>query len=102
MFKWIYKIVFILISLSFFISATEMEIGEGHNTFFDEYDTYVQSKEVDFPTQHTVLIDQFSLHDGCSFEHALPVETFQDFDLLDKAVHLAPQKIYLRKSVLRI
>lgn len=44
--KWLYKILFIAISLSFFISATEMDLGECHNTFFDEYDTYVRQENV--------------------------------------------------------
>ncbi len=46
MFKTLYKILFVLISISFFISATEMDLGECHNTFFDEYDTYVKTEQV--------------------------------------------------------
>ena len=45
MVKWLSKILLIVISLSFFISATEMEFGECHNTFFDEYDTYVKTEQ---------------------------------------------------------
>ncbi|MEP6597455.1 MAG: hypothetical protein ABJA71_15990 [Ginsengibacter sp.] len=46
MFKWLQKILFIAISFSFFISATEMDLGEAHNTFFDDYDTYVKTEQV--------------------------------------------------------
>ena len=46
MVKWLYKILFLTISFSFFVSATEMDLGECHNTFFDEYDTYVKTEHV--------------------------------------------------------
>jgi len=46
MVKWLYKILFVAISFSFFISATEMDLGEAHNTFFDDYDTYVKTEQV--------------------------------------------------------
>jgi hypothetical protein len=41
-----YKFLFVAIGFSFFISATEMDIGDSHNTFFDEYDTYVKTEQV--------------------------------------------------------
>ena len=44
--KWLYKILFIVISISFFICATEMDLGICHNTFFDEYDTYAKTEQV--------------------------------------------------------
>ncbi len=44
--KWLHKLLFVVISISFFISATEMDIGEAHNTFYDEYDTYVKTEQV--------------------------------------------------------
>lgn len=46
MVKCLHKILFIAISFSFFVSATEMDLGECHNTFFDEYDTYVKTEHV--------------------------------------------------------
>ncbi len=46
MIKWLYKILFVAISFSFFISATEMNLGACHNTFFDDYDTYVKTEQV--------------------------------------------------------
>lgn len=46
MVKWLHKILIIVISLSFFISATEMDLGEAHNTFFDDYDTYVKTEQL--------------------------------------------------------
>lgn len=56
MVKWLHKILFIAISFSFFVSATEMDVGSCHNTFFDEYDTYVKEEQVSIDnaatTQH--------------------------------------------------
>ncbi len=46
MVKWLHKILFIAISFSFFISATEMDLGEAHNIFFDDYDTYVKTEQL--------------------------------------------------------
>jgi hypothetical protein len=46
MLRWLHKILFIVISLSFFISATEINLGECHNSLFDEYDTYVKTEDV--------------------------------------------------------
>ena len=46
MVKWLQKILFLTITFSFFISATEIDLGESHNTFFDEYDTYVREEHL--------------------------------------------------------
>ncbi len=46
MVKWLQKILFVAISFSFFISATEMDLGDAHNTFSDDYDTYVKTEQV--------------------------------------------------------
>jgi hypothetical protein len=46
MLRWLYNLLFVAIGFSFFISATEMDIGDSHNTFFDEYDTYVKTEQV--------------------------------------------------------
>lgn len=46
MVKWLHKILFIAIGFSFLISATEMDLGEAHNTFFDDYDTYVKTEQL--------------------------------------------------------
>src|SRR5215213_6917010 len=55
--KWLQKILFVAISISFFISATEIDIGEAHNAFFDEYDIYVKTEHVSVdhanPSQQT-------------------------------------------------
>ena len=48
MLKWLYKFLFVAIGFSFFISATEMDIGDSQNTFFDEYDTYLKTEQVSF------------------------------------------------------
>ncbi len=56
MVNWLQKILFVVISLSFFISATEMDLGEAHNTFFDDYDTYVKTEQVSL--DHVSAIQQ--------------------------------------------
>jgi len=33
----------------FLISATETDIGNSHQTFFDDYDTYLPSDQLDLP-----------------------------------------------------
>jgi hypothetical protein len=35
-------------SCCFFISATEIDIGNSHQTFFDDYDTYLPADQQDF------------------------------------------------------
>ena len=45
MLKYLQKILFIIISFSFFVSATEIDLGECHNTFFDEYDSYLKADQ---------------------------------------------------------
>jgi hypothetical protein len=42
MIKRIHKILVLVICISFFLSAAEMDIGNTNNTFFDEYDTYLK------------------------------------------------------------
>jgi len=46
MVRTLYKIIFVLISCSFIISALEINIGKAHNTFFDEFDTYIKAEQV--------------------------------------------------------
>ncbi len=46
MIKWLYKILFVAITFSFFISGTEMDLGDCHITFFDDYDTYVKTEQL--------------------------------------------------------
>lgn len=55
MIKWFYKIVFVSITFSFFISATEMDLRESHNTFFDEYDTYIKVEHISFENANSLL-----------------------------------------------
>ena len=58
MVKWFRKILFLVFSFSFFIAAIEMDFGECHHTFFDEYDTYVKREQITL--DHTVTIQQQS------------------------------------------
>ncbi len=105
MFKWLQKILFVAISFSFFISATEMDVGEAHNTFFDEYDTYVKAEQVS--VEHSVAIQQE--HNTC----ALIYYHFNYYQGLNNQsqnrnhhrfayCNHYPPKLFLRNSVWRI
>lgn len=45
--KFLIKFVMIAVGICFAGSATEVNAFGIHNTFFDQYDTYVQSEEID-------------------------------------------------------
>jgi hypothetical protein len=100
MFKWAYKFLFVLITISFFISVTEMDIGVCHNTFFDEYDTYIQGKEISLPPlekAHVYDLPVCQFYFSSSYTHTTPSgETG-----LTETFHSHP-KIFLRNSVWRI
>ncbi len=105
MVKWLYKILFVVISFSFFISATETDLGVCHNTFFDEFDTYAKAEQVSvdhasFVEQqpdHFVLLccffgDYKSIKGQELFTYRLPADYFNYY----------PPKLFLRNSVWRI
>ena len=103
--KWFSKILLIIISLSFFISATEMNVGECRNTFFDEYDTYIKAEQQSI--DHVVSLQQ----DNDTY--ALIWYIFSQYQTLQEQLqtvqysHLAyynhyPSKLFLRNSVWRI
>ena len=105
MVKWLHKLLFIAISFSFFISATEMDFGEVHNTFFDEYDTYVKTEQVS--------IDHADIQQQLQQKLWKVVSLFYYYysPILEnrsshKAAYIAcsdsPPKLYLRNSVWRI
>ena len=104
MVKWLSKILLIAVSLLFFVSATEMDLGECHNTFFDEYDTYVKAEQpsVDQPTSLQQDSDTYtSIYFVISQYKAIHEQ------LHIKSSHVAyhnqyPPKIFLRNSVWRI
>ncbi len=105
MIKWLSKILFVAVSISFFISATEMDFGKVHNTFFDQYDTYVKAEHVSFE-QETSLQPE---HDAYVFIGYIinQYQTLQSLSQTDKFPHLAyynhyPHKLFLRNSVWRI
>lgn len=105
MHKCLYKILFVIISFSFFISATEMDLGECHNTFFDDYDTYVQSEQISYHSVVSIETDyQTSLHSYGHFYSNLlynnkPANNHQH---CEPRVYSVSQKIFLRNSVWRI
>ncbi len=67
MYKRLYKILFITIGISFFISATEMDLGDVQNTFFDEYDTYVKAEHISVDHANTTQQE----HDTYALIHYL-------------------------------
>jgi hypothetical protein len=105
MVKWLHKILFLTIAFSFFISATEIDLGESHNTFFDEYDTYVK-------TEH-VSLDQTSAAQQEHDTYILLYNFFTCYNALkckpEGLTHHStayynhyPPKLFLRNSVWRI
>lgn len=59
--------LFIAISFSFFISATEIDLGDSHNIFFDEYDTYVKTEQVSVDHSQVIQQQQQELCEFVSF-----------------------------------
>ncbi|MGN6291254.1 MAG: hypothetical protein ACTHMV_00805 [Chitinophagaceae bacterium] len=43
--SFLLQILFALLSCCFFTSATETDIGSYHQTFFDDYDTYMPTEQ---------------------------------------------------------
>ena len=103
--KWIHKLLFVIIGLSFFISATEMNIGEAKNTFFDEYDSYVKTEQVCIDHAEMKQLLQQDIWEAFSF-----IYYYYDSTRGNKSTHkeayiassASPPKIYLRNSVWRI
>lgn len=105
MFKWIYKIFLVAINISFFISATELNIGKCHNTFFDEYDTYLSG---DNATAHAVVKAEqiFPTDISCGgLPQYLSYHSQNDFPSSIFICHHSPQlnrKLFLYNSSLLI
>ena len=105
MVQCLYKILYIVISFSFFISATEIDLGESHNTFFDEYDTYIKTEQVSI--DHDVTLQQ--QHNDYAFIYYIIIhyKSLNSQAKTDKHPQLAyyhryPPKLFLRNSVWRI
>lgn len=105
MVKWLQKILFFTITFSFFISATELDFGESHNTFFDEYDTYVRAEHESL--DHTSAIQQehdtyILLHNFFTCYNALRGKTEGVKHHSTICYNQYPSKLFLRNSVWRI
>jgi hypothetical protein len=105
MVKWLQKILLVTISLFFFISATEMDLGEVHNTFFDEYDTYVKAEHVSI--DHVITLQKE--HDTYVFLYNLISHYTSLNGQPENIKHQCnsyythyPPKLFLRNSVWRI
>ena len=99
-----HRLLFILVSVSFFISATEMDFGECRNTFFDAHDTYVRTEQVSFSQPaferfSTGLTDLVYWSNYCQVPgKADEVLTYKTDDPVDHP----PPRLYLKNSVFRI
>jgi hypothetical protein len=56
----LHKILILLVSCSFFLSATETNIGSYHQTFFDADDTYIPSTQEDLQVPNNLVFLQKS------------------------------------------
>src|ERR1700731_3168104 len=56
----LHKILILLVSCSFFLSATETDIGSYHQTFFDDDDTYIPSAQQDLEVPNNLVFLQKS------------------------------------------
>ena len=96
--------MFIIISFSFFISASEIDLGESHNTFFDEYDTYLKAEHDTF--EYTVIAKEaqassLSLHNLFTFHILLSNTQLSKLSLTYSELLQSP-KLFLRNCVWRI
>lgn len=105
MVKWLHKILFLTITFSFFISATEIDLCESHNTFFDEYDTYVKTEHVSLeqtsaaqPENDTYIL----LHNFFTSSNELKGKSEGVKHHSITSYNQYPSKLFLRNSVWRI
>ncbi|NCI47419.1 hypothetical protein [Sediminibacterium soli] len=103
MVKWLYKILFVAIGMSFFISATEMDLGEAHNTFFDEYDTYLKTEQVAVSLDQAYQRQELTGLLTFSYPyHPLPVPCLRTAANVPICCGVSPARLFLRNSVWRI
>ena len=105
MVKWLHKILFLTITFSFFLSATEIDLGESHNTFFDEYDTYVKTEQASFDQTSAAqqAHDTYILfHNFLTCYNALTGKSEGIKHHSTAFSNLYPSKLFLRNSVWRI
>ena len=57
--RWLYKLLLATLSFAFFLSATETDVGEYHNTFFDQFDTYTKTENVSIEQLSSDVKDKF-------------------------------------------
>ena len=105
MVTWLYKLLFVAITFSFFVSSTEMDLGDCHNTFFDEYDVYVKTEQVslDHSTVEQQVHNTYALI-RCDFFY------FQSLGQQQRPIAWqtkdyntdSPPKLFLKNSVWRI
>jgi len=82
-----------------------MDIGDCHNTFFDEYDTYVKTEQqsVDHAASLQLDHDTYTLIGFVIHQYQALKGQFQTFQYLQLAYNNHyPPKLFLRNSVWRI
>ena len=106
MVKWLHKLLFVAISFSFFISATELDLGEAHNTFFDDYDTYIKTEQISVDHSDVIQQQQQELYEFVSFLCSVHNNFFAEKKLSQRikytTYNASPPKLFLRNSVWRI
>jgi len=103
--KLLSKILFHVISFSFFISATEMDLGECHNTFFDEYDTYIKTEQVTVDNCASIEQDKdicASIYSIANYYKVLKAPVDHSGYSIVVCCKKYPSKSFLRNSVWRI
>ncbi len=83
-----------------------MDLGEAHNTFFDEYDTYIKTEQVSVDHSDVVQQQQQELYEFVSFLFSVHNNFFAE-KKLSKIIeyttyNASPPKLFLRNSVWRI
>jgi len=101
------KILISIVLGCFVPSATETDIGHCHQTFFDDYDTYIASPQQDLETpDHQLFLQKTGLPLFNHFPDLLPAFPYQGgygcFTKISRHLSLQKRKIFLENSSLLI
>ncbi len=65
--KYLIGGVLLIVGICFSISASELNAFGFHNTFFDQYDTYVQSDDIDLQVDTKIEKERENSKSGCMY-----------------------------------
>ncbi len=103
--KVFYKILLVIVAISFFMSAEEINPFNGHDTFFDQYDTYVRTEQIslDFHGFATDVndIDSMTFYTSAYFLLPGQYEPARTNEPVEN-IPFYPPKRFLLNAVLRI